>query len=180
MVSSPAAGARNPIVLIPARMASTRLPDKPLADIHGVPMIVHVWRRAMEADVGPVVVAAAEPEIIAAIGAAGGRAVLTDPNHPSGSDRIHEALVRIDPDRRHDVVVNIQGDLPTLAPTIVQAALEPMAEPAVDIATLAAEIRTDYEREASQVVKAVVGFAAGQVIARALYFSRTQVPTGAG
>lgn len=180
MVSSPVAGARNPIVLIPARLASTRLPNKPLADIHGAPMIVHVWRRAMEADVGPVVVAAAEPEIIAAISAAGGRAVLTDPNHPSGSDRIHEALAQIDPDRRHDVVVNIQGDLPTLAPALVRAALEPMAEPAVDIATLAAEIRTDYEREASQVVKAVVGFAAGQVIARALYFSRTQVPTGAG
>ncbi len=180
MVSSSGSGVRNPVVLIPARMASTRLPNKPLADIHGVPMIVHVWRRAMEADIGPVVVAAAEPEIIATITDAGGRAVLTDPGHPSGSDRIHEALMRIDPDRRHDVVVNIQGDLPTLAPDIVQAALEPMVEPAVDIGTLVAEIRTDYEREASQVVKAVAGFVPGRAIARALYFSRTQVPTGEG
>ncbi|TWT03076.1 3-deoxy-manno-octulosonate cytidylyltransferase [Reyranella sp. CPCC 100927] len=180
MVSSAGSGVRNPVVLIPARMASTRLPNKPLADIHGVPMIVHVWRRAMEADIGPVVVAAAEPEIIAIVGDAGGRAVLTDPGHPSGSDRIHEALGQIDPDRRHDVVVNIQGDLPTLAPDVVQAALEPMIEPAVDIGTLVAEIRTDYEREASQVVKAVAGFAPGRAIARALYFSRTQVPTGPG
>jgi 3-deoxy-manno-octulosonate cytidylyltransferase (CMP-KDO synthetase) len=180
MASSIASGARNPVVLIPARLAATRLPNKPLADIHGTPMIVHVWRRATEADIGPVVVAAAEREIVDAVVAAGGRAVLTDPAHPSGSDRIHEALVRLDPDRHHDVVVNVQGDLPTLAPEAVRAALEPMAEPAVDIATLVAEIRTDYEREAAQVVKAVVGFTAGAVIGRALYFSRTQVPTGAG
>ncbi|MCW5747853.1 MAG: 3-deoxy-manno-octulosonate cytidylyltransferase [Alphaproteobacteria bacterium] len=180
MASLTASGARNPIVLIPARLAATRLPDKPLADIHGVPMIVHVWRRAMEADIGPVVVAAAEAEIVDAVVAAGGRAVLTDPGHPSGSDRIHEALLRIDAEARHDVIVNVQGDLPTLAPSAIRAALEPMAEPAVDIATLAAEIRTAYEREAPHVVKAVVGFAAGRTIARALYFSRTQVPAGEG
>lgn len=173
-------GARNPIVLIPSRLASTRLPGKPLADIHGVPMIVHVWRRAVEADVGPVVVAAAERAIVDAVEGAGGRAVLTDPAHPSGSDRIHEALTRLDPEARHDVVVNVQGDLPTLDPVAVRAALEPLAEPAVDIATLVAEIRTAYEREAPQVVKAVVGFAAGRAVARAFYFSRTQVPTGEG
>ncbi|TXL74451.1 3-deoxy-manno-octulosonate cytidylyltransferase [Vineibacter terrae] len=180
MAQPTASGARRPIVMIPARLASTRLPNKPLADIHGAPMIVHVWRRAMEADVGPVVVAAAEAEIIDVVVAAGGRAVLTDPAHASGSDRIHEALQQVDPDGVHDVVVNVQGDLPTLAPSVVRAALEPMVDAAVDIATLAAEIRTDYERAASQVVKAVAGFAPGQTIARALYFSRTQVPTGEG
>ncbi|HEX2885861.1 3-deoxy-manno-octulosonate cytidylyltransferase [Vineibacter terrae] len=180
MAQPTASGARRPIVMIPARLASTRLPNKPLADIHGAPMIVHVWRRAMEADVGPVVVAAAEAEIIDVVAAAGGRAVLTDPAHASGSDRIHEALQQVDPDGVHDVVVNVQGDLPTLAPAVVRAALEPMADAAVDIATLAAEIRTDYERTAPQVVKAVAGFAPGQTIARALYFSRTQVPTGEG
>lgn len=173
-------GARRPIVVIPSRLASTRLPDKPLADIAGLPMIVHVWRRAIEADVGPVVVAAADRAIIDVIEGTGGQAVLTDPAHPSGSDRIHEALVRLDPDRRHDVVVNVQGDLPTLPPAAIRAALEPMAEPAVDIATLVAEIRTAHEREAPQVVKAVVGFTPGRIMARALYFSRTAVPAGEG
>ena len=106
----------NPLVLVPARMASTRLPLKPLADIHGAPMIVHVWRRACEADVGEVVVAANSPEIVAAVKSAGGRAVLTDPAHASGSDRIFEALQLVDPDGRHDVIVNVQGDLPTIDP----------------------------------------------------------------
>ena len=107
----------NPVVLVPARMASTRLPGKPLADIRGEPMIVHVWRRAMEADIGPVVVACAEREIADAVTAAGGTAMLTRADHPSGSDRIFEALSRFDPEGRHDVVVNLQGDLPTLDPT---------------------------------------------------------------
>src|SRR5215471_17112460 len=102
----------NPIVLIPARMASTRLPGKPLADIAGVPMIVLVWRQAMAASIGPVVVAAAEREIAAAVESAGGRAVLTEPDLPSGSDRIFAALNTVDPGRSHDVVVNLQGDLP--------------------------------------------------------------------
>src|SRR5271163_4512305 len=119
----------NPIVLIPARMNATRLAGKPLADIHGAPMIVHVWRRAVEADIGPVVVACAEREIADAVEAAGGRAVLTDPAHPSGSDRIHEAVSRLDPERRHDIIVNVQGDLPTIEPEIVRAALTPFAEP---------------------------------------------------
>src|SRR5277367_6546397 len=103
----------NPIVLIPARMNATRLPGKPLADIHGAPMIVHVWRRAAEADVGPVAVAADDPAIVAAIEAAGGRAILTRGDHVSGTDRIAEAIATLDPERRHDVVVNVQGDLPT-------------------------------------------------------------------
>ena len=112
----------NPIVLIPARMASTRLPGKPLADIHGEPMIVHVWRSAMEADVGPVLVAADDPAIAEAVRAAGGRAVLTRPDHPSGSDRIFEAIGLADPDGLHDIVVNVQGDLPTIEAEAVRAA----------------------------------------------------------
>ena len=171
---------QNPIVLIPARLASTRLPGKPLADIGGAPMIVHVWRRASEAKVGPVIVAAAEAEIVTAVERAGGRAVLTDPAHASGSDRIAEALARIDPDRRHDAVINVQGDLPTLDPATIRAALDPLAEPAVDIGTLAAEIRSEEERRASSVVKIAVAFAPGDRIGRALYFSRLPIPSGEG
>ena len=170
----------RPIVLIPARMASTRLPGKPLADIGGEPMIVQVWRRALEADIGPVVVACAEPEIAAVIEAAGGRAVLTRPDHPSGSDRISEALGRIDPDHRHDVVVNLQGDLPTLDPAVVRAALAPLADPAVDIATLVAAIDDPAEASDPNVVKVALSLAAGRTIGRALYFSRTSMPWGDG
>ncbi len=171
---------RNPLVLIPARLASTRLPDKPLADIAGQPMIVQVWRRAVAADLGPVVVAAAEPQIVAAVEAAGGRAVLTDPAHPSGSDRIFEALRLLDPDARHDAIINVQGDLPTLDPALVRFSLAPLAEPAVDISTLVCEIASEEERLAPQVVKAVVSFAPGASIGRALYFSRNLVPSGEG
>lgn len=170
----------NPIVVIPARLASTRLPGKPLADIHGQPMIVHVWRRAVEADIGPVVVAAAEPEIVEAVRAAGGLAVPTRPDHPSGSDRIFEALERIDPDRRHDVVVNVQGDLPTIAPATVRASLAPLADPAVDIATLAVVITDPAERDNPNVVKAVVEWPPGAATGRALYFTRATAPTGDG
>jgi 3-deoxy-manno-octulosonate cytidylyltransferase (CMP-KDO synthetase) len=170
----------NPVVLIPARMASTRLPNKPLADIAGRPMIVHVWDRAMEAGIGPVYVAAAEPEIAAAVRARGGEAVLTRPDHPSGSDRIFEALGQIDSDRRFDVIVNVQGDLPTIDPAILRQVLEPLDDPAVDIATLAVEITREGERTAPHVVKAVVAFAPGRRIARALYFSRATVPANPG
>ncbi|MGY9107530.1 MAG: cytidylyltransferase domain-containing protein, partial [Alphaproteobacteria bacterium] len=104
----------NPIIIIPARMASTRLPGKPLADINGTPMIVHVWRRATEAGIGPVTVACAEADIATAITDAGGHAMLTRPDHPSGTDRIYEALQSLDPAGRHDVIINLQGDLPTL------------------------------------------------------------------
>ena len=117
----------RPIVVIPSRLASTRLPGKPLAEIHGKPMIVHVLQRAQAADLGPVLVACAEPEIAAAVTAAGGRAVLTRPDHPSGSDRIWEALGQADPEGRHDVVVNVQGDLPTIPPGDIRAALAPLA-----------------------------------------------------
>jgi 3-deoxy-manno-octulosonate cytidylyltransferase (CMP-KDO synthetase) len=173
----------NPLVVIPSRLASTRLPGKPLADIHGAPMIVHVWRRAVEADIGPVVVACAEAEIAAAIEASGGRAVLTNPDHPSGSDRIHEAVSRLDPDRKHDIIVNLQGDLPTVAPEVVRAVLTPFAVPEVDVATLGCVIKVEEERHNPSVVKAVAGFALDAkpgTIVRALYFSRATVPTGPG
>ncbi|MEO5337403.1 MAG: 3-deoxy-manno-octulosonate cytidylyltransferase [Magnetospirillum sp. WYHS-4] len=170
----------NPIVVVPARMASTRLPGKPLADIHGQPMIVQVWRRAMEAEVGPVVVACAEAEIAQAIEAAGGRAVMTRPDHPSGSDRIFEALEKVDPEGRYDAVVNLQGDLPTLDPHLVRAALEPLKDGGVDIATLVAHIAIEDEKSDPNVVKAAVGFLPGRHIGRALYFSRAAVPWGDG
>jgi 3-deoxy-manno-octulosonate cytidylyltransferase (CMP-KDO synthetase) len=177
---NPSARPSNPVILIPARMASTRLPDKPLADIHGAPMIVHVWRRATEAKVGPVYVACAEESIKRAVEAAGGAAVLTDPDHPSGSDRIFEALRSIDPARRFDAVVNVQGDLPTLDPALIRRALDPLATAEVDIATLAVEIRREEERHDPNVVKAVAAFTPeGQGIARALYFSRATVPGNA-
>jgi 3-deoxy-manno-octulosonate cytidylyltransferase (CMP-KDO synthetase) len=143
------------LVLVPSRMASTRLPNKPLAEIAGLPMIVQVWRRAMEADVGPVAVAADSPLIVEAVEAAGGTAVLTDPAHPSGSDRIFEALGRLDPHGEAEAIVNLQGDLPTIDPAIVRAALALLADPAVDIGTLGAVIRRDEERTDPNVVKIV-------------------------
>ena len=173
----------NPIVLVPARLTATRLPGKPLADIGGVPMIVHVWRRATEAGIGPVVVACAEKEIARAVERAGGTAVLTRADHPSGSDRIHEALGIIDPFRRHDIVVNLQGDLPTIEASAVRAVLRPFGNRAVDIATLCAIIREEQERSDPNVVKLVAPFPAEPrpgATARALYFSRATVPTGEG
>ncbi len=170
----------NPIILIPARLKATRLPNKPLADIHGLPMIVHVWKRAMEAGIGPVVVAAAEAEIADAVTKAGGQAVLTDPDLPSGSDRIWAALNGIDPQGVHDVVVNLQGDLPAIDPKVIAASLLPLADGAVDIATLVAEIKTGEELDNPNVVKAALAFAPGASTARALYFSRAPIPSGAG
>lgn len=170
----------KPIVLIPARMDSTRLPGKPLAEIGGAPMIVHVWRRAMEADIGPVVVACAEREVADAVNAAGGTAVVTRPAHPSGSDRIFEALSIVDPSERHDIVINLQGDLPTLDPSAVNAALPPLSNRDVDIATLAAPITEPAERSDANVVKAVLSLSASASVGRALYFSRATVPWGDG
>lgn len=171
-----------PIVVIPARLASTRLPDKPMAAIGGVPMIVQVWRRACEADVGPVLVACGDRVIAEAVRDHGGAAELTDPAHPSGSDRVFEAVQRHDPDGRHDLVVNVQGDLPTLDPVVVRASLAPMAVADVDIATLVALIADPEERTDPSVTKAVVALASDQpgAIGRALYFSRQAVPGGAG
>ncbi|MCC7017048.1 MAG: 3-deoxy-manno-octulosonate cytidylyltransferase [Rhodospirillales bacterium] len=179
--SDPASAApRNPVAVIPARMASTRFPGKPLADLLGEPMIVHVWRRAREAGIGPVIVAAAEDEIAKAVRKAGGEAVLTSPDLPSGSDRIHAALRSFDPEGRFDAVVNVQGDVPTLEAAAVRAALEPLANPDADIATLVAEITDPGERTDPNVVKAAVGFAPRSRIGRALYFSRAPIPSGEG
>ena len=170
----------NPVIVIPARLASTRLPGKPLADICGLPMIVHVVNRARAAGIGPVAVACAEEEIAAAVVAAGARAVLTDPALPSGSDRVKAALDIMDPDRTYDVVINLQGDLPTSPPEMIQAVLAPLADPSVEIATLVAPITTAEERDASSVVKAAVAFPAGVEVAPALYFSRHPIPWGEG
>ena len=170
----------NPIVVIPARLASTRLPDKPLADIHGEPMIVRVWRRALAAGIGPVVVAAAEPQIVAAIQAVGGQAVLTDPALPSGSDRVFAAVQALDPAGRHDVLVNLQGDLPAIDPAALRAVLAPLADPDVDLATLVAEIVEERERTDPNVVKAVLALPPGATAGRALYFTRATAPTGPG
>jgi 3-deoxy-manno-octulosonate cytidylyltransferase (CMP-KDO synthetase) len=171
------------LVLIPARLAATRLPGKPLADIGGEPMIVHVLRRAQEADIGPVIVATDAPEIAAAVDKAKGRAVLTRPDHASGSDRIFEALGKADPDRRAKVIVNLQGDLPTLDPKAVAAALAPLADTAVDIATLAAAITIEDERSNPNVVKVVgtpIGGGSEVARLRALYFTRSTAPWGEG
>ena len=170
----------KPIILIPARMASTRLPGKPLADIAGLPMIVHVLNRALEARLGPVAVACAEPEIAAAIEAAGGTAILTDPALPSGSDRIYQALLALDPQQNHDVIINLQGDLPGISPDFLSAVLSPLTDPNYDIATLVAPITTAEEAAATSVVKCACAFAPNQDIAPALYFSRCKVPSGEG
>jgi 3-deoxy-manno-octulosonate cytidylyltransferase (CMP-KDO synthetase) len=167
------------VILIPARMAATRLPGKPLADITGTPMIVHVLRRALAARLGPVVVATDSPEIEAAVRACGGHAVMTRSDHASGSDRIFEALGLVDPGHRAEIVVNVQGDLPALDPADIVAALGPLADPAVDIATLAAEIRRAAERTDPNVVK-VVGTPVGPARLRALYFTRATAPAGEG
>lgn len=176
------AAPRDPVVIVPARLAASRLPGKPLADIHGAPMIVHVWRRAMEAAVGRVVVATDASAIAEAVRAAGGEAVMTRPDHPSGSDRIYEALKAIDPQGRHDAVVNLQGDLPTVEPATVRAAVALLADPAVDIGTVAAEITREEERTDPAVNKAVIAFLHdGDRQGRALYFCRgLPVPSGPG
>ncbi len=169
----------NPIVLIPARMNATCLAGKPLADIQGAPMIVHVWRRAVEADVGPVWVATDDPRVIEAVASAGGKAIMTRSDHPSGSDRIFEALGAVDADGAHDVVVNVQGDLPTIAPSIVRACLAPLAEWAVDIATLATPITREQEKDDPNVVK-VIATELDPTRLRALYFTRARAPWGEG
>ncbi len=173
-------GPDDTIVVIPARMASTRLPGKPLAEIAGAPMIVQVWRRAMAAEVGPVVVACAEAEIAAAVRAAGGEAALTRADHPSGTDRIHEALTVLDPERRFERVINLQGDVVDLAPEAIRAVADLLDDPAVDIGTLAAVIDEEAEIDNPDTPMVVAGLAPGQRTARALYFTRVRAPWGAG
>jgi 3-deoxy-manno-octulosonate cytidylyltransferase (CMP-KDO synthetase) len=167
------------LILIPARMASSRLPGKPLADIAGEAMIVHVMHRAQEARLGEVVVATDSEAIAACVEKAGGRAVMTAASHASGSDRIFEALEAVDPQRRASIVLNLQGDLPALPPSDIATALGPLADPAVDIATLAAEIDRPQERTDPNVVK-VVGTPVAPRRLRALYFTRATAPAGEG
>ena len=167
------------LVLIPARMAATRLPGKPLLEMAGLPMIVHVLRRAEDARIGRVAVATDTAEIAAVVTAHGGEAVMTRPDHPSGSDRIFEALGALDPDRQIEIVVNLQGDFPTISPDNIRDVLLPLADPEVDIATLAAEIHTEEEATNPNVVKAV-GTMVGPRRLRALYFTRATAPHGDG
>lgn len=169
----------NPVVIIPARLSATRLPRKPLADIGGRPMIARVAERALAADIGPVVVAADSTEIGDALDGSGARAILTRPDHHSGSDRIFEALETLDPEGRHDVVVNVQGDFPTVASAAIAAALGPLADAEVAIGTLAGEIVLDEERGNPNVVK-VIGSPLGSGRLRALYFTRATAPWGEG
>lgn len=168
------------IILIPARLKATRLPDKPLADIHGQAMIVHVWRRAMAAECGRVVVATDSEAILTAIRTAGGEAVMTRPDHASGSDRIYEALNRIDPEGEAEIVVNLQGDLPTLDPALVRASIAPLRDRGPDIATLAAAITNEEERHNPNVVKVVGSALPTPGRLRALYFTRATAPHGDG
>jgi 3-deoxy-manno-octulosonate cytidylyltransferase (CMP-KDO synthetase) len=171
----------TPIVLIPARLAATRLPGKPLADIGGRPMVLRVLDRAREAGIGPVAVAAGDAAIAEAVRAAGADAVLADRDVPSGTDRVKLALDALDPDGRHDVVVNLQGDFPTLDPACLRAVLLPLAtDPAVDIGSLVTPIHDAAEAAAPQVVKCACHFAPGSDVAPALYFSRRTVPWGEG
>lgn len=167
------------LIIIPARMEASRLPGKPLADIVGEPMIVHVWRRAMAAEVGRVVVATDAEEIRAAVRKAGGEAVMTRADHASGSDRVFEAVNKVDPDGDSELIVNLQGDLPTLEPRLVRDCLAPLTNKAVHLATLAAEIKEAEERTNPNVVK-VVGTPSGPNRLRALYFTRATAPHGEG
>ncbi len=164
----------KPIVLIPARMAATRLPDKPLADIGGVAMIVRVLRQAERADIGPVAVAAGDQEIVDAVRAAGGQAVLTDPSLPSGSDRIQAALNALDPDGVHDAVINLQGDMPFVEPSVLSACAGLMAaQPTCDVATVVAAEASEADRANPDVVKAILALEADARTGRALYFTRS-------
>ncbi|HEY0420076.1 MAG TPA: 3-deoxy-manno-octulosonate cytidylyltransferase [Acetobacteraceae bacterium] len=170
----------NPIVLIPSRMAATRLPNKPLADIGGRSMILHCLDRAREAGIGPVAVACGDAAIAEAVRADGGTAVLTDPTLPRGSDRVHAALSILDPQGAHDVVVNLQGDLPTIPPDYLRTVLAPLADPSIDIATLVAPIASEEEAASPSVVKAACAFEGGRAVSPALYFSRAAIPAGPG
>ncbi len=167
------------IIMIPARMASTRLPDKPLADIHGLPMIVHVWKRSIEANVGRVVVATDSEEVFDTVLSHGGEVVMTSSSHLSGSDRIFEALEIIDPEKKVAVIINVQGDLPTIEPESIQASLIPLNNPDVDLSTLVAEIKIEEERANPNVVK-MIGSPTSARTFKALYFTRATAPYGDG
>jgi 3-deoxy-manno-octulosonate cytidylyltransferase (CMP-KDO synthetase) len=168
------------LIVIPSRLKATRLPDKPLAMIGPEPMIVHVWRRAVAAQAGPVIVACGDREIADAIKRVGGQAVMTDPGLPSGSDRVYAAAKSFDPGGKYEVIVNVQGDLPTLDPKIVAAAITPLARPQFDIGTPVARITVPEELTDNAVVKPAVMFKPGETVAAALYFSRNLIPSGEG
>ena len=170
----------NCLIVIPARLKATRLPGKPLADIAGEPMIVHVWRRAVEADCGPVLVATDSEAVRDAVLLAGGKALITRPDHASGSDRMFEAIENFDPKGTFDIVVNLQGDLPTLDPRLVRSCLAALREHDADIGTIAAMIVREEERTDPNVVKVVGTPLKGSSVLRALYFTRATVPYGEG
>jgi 3-deoxy-manno-octulosonate cytidylyltransferase (CMP-KDO synthetase) len=167
------------LVLIPARMASTRLPGKPLADICGLPMIVQVAMRAKEAAIGRVVVAVDDQRVFDAVAEAGFEVIMTGGHHQSGSDRIHEAMTKIDPEGRANIIVNVQGDLPTIEPETIRAALRPLEDATVDIATLTIEIDNEEDKTAPHIVK-VVGSPLSETRLRGLYFTRATAPYGKG
>jgi len=171
---------QNTLVVIPARMQSTRLPNKPLADIGGEPMIVHVWRRAMAAGVGRVAVATDAEEIVAAVRRAGGEAIMTRADHVSGSDRVFEAVNRIDPEAEFEIILNLQGDLPAMEPSLVRECLAPLAGKGPHIATIAAEIASEADRANPNAVKVVGSPTAVPRRLRALYFTRAAAPWGEG
>lgn len=171
----------NPIIIIPARLQATRLPNKPLADIHGKPMIQHVWERCMQA-VGdmPVVVACDGAEIADVITACGGHAIITDPDLPSGSDRVYSALMQFDPNGTYNAVVNVQGDLPALPPQYIAQSLRPLENPHVHIGSLVTEIHDDADKNNPSIVKAFTAFANGNTVSQALTFTRSPAPWGDG
>lgn len=170
----------RPLIVIPARIGASRLPRKPLADISGQPMIVHVWRQAMEADAGHVIVATDSQEIATAVEQAGGRAVMTRPDHPSGSDRVFEAANLADPHGDIDLIVNVQGDQPVLDPVLIRDCLSPLADPAADIATVAAILTDPAAVMEPSIVKMIGTPSNGPDILRALYFTRAPAPFGPG
>ena len=171
----------NVLVVIPARLAATRLPRKPLLEIAGTPLILHVLQRGLEAALGPVVVAAADAEIAFAVEAAGGRAVLTDPDLPSGTDRVLAAVDELDPGHQFDLVVNLQGDMPEVTPEDLAQAIAPVIEDGDDIGTLVVSTDDARERDDPNVVKAVVSFVDdARTRGRALYFTRAAAPSGPG
>ena len=171
---------KRPVIIIPSRLASSRLPNKPLADIHGQPMIVLCLRRALETDIGPVIVACADEEIFSVVKEAGGKAIMTDHDHISGSDRIFEALTIFHPDCIHDCVINFQGDMPIIDPNVVRATLGPMNNESIGISTLVSKISEAADCADKNIVKAVVALTDGEKSGRAIYFSRADVPFGNG
>ena len=170
----------NPLIIIPARLAATRLPNKPLADIHGMPMIVHVWQRAVQAGIGRVVVAAGDQAIVEAVIQCGGEAVLTNPALPSGTDRVYAAAQMVDPANTHPIIINVQGDLPNINPQVIKDTYQALAGGGADIATPVVLVPHDEGKDNSSVVKAIAEMPPGVLTSRAYYFTRASAPYGKG